>query len=181
MNNRKAWLIGGLGAVIGGLLIYNTVKAQKPVKAEPVTNFNKEKYLGKWYEIARFDYRFEKNMNNVTAEYSLRDDGKIRVFNRGYDTTAGKFKSSTGKAKFRGDDQTAALKVSFFGPFYAGYNVIAIDKDYQYALVAGENLDYLWILSRTTSIPENIKQQYLKLARSIGYMTEDLIWVEHNQ
>jgi len=73
------------------------------------------------------------------------------------------------------------LKVSFFGPFYSGYNVIALDKDYKYALVSGQNLDYLWILSRTTTIPDDVKQQYLKLASDLGYKTENLIWVEHNK
>lgn len=73
------------------------------------------------------------------------------------------------------------LKVSFFGPFYSGYNVIALDKDYKYALVSGQSLDYLWILSRTTTIPDDVKQQYLKLASDLGYKTENLIWVEHNK
>ncbi len=86
---------------------------------------------------------------------------------------------ATGKAKFRGDKNVAALKVSFFGPFYSGYNVLAIDEEYQYALVAGKNLDYLWILSRTPSLPEVIKDRYLQLAKDIGYNTSDLLWVDH--
>lgn len=85
-----------------------------------------------------------------------------------------------GKAKFVGDENKAQLKVSFFGPFYSGYNVIALDADYRYALVAGKDLDLLWILSRETMVPEEIKDQYLQLAEEIGYDTSDLIWVEHN-
>ena len=152
-----------------------------PKNATAVKPFDKSKYLGKWYEIARFDYRFERNLNNVTATYSLRDDGSIKVDNRGYDTKKDKWKESVGKAKFVKDPNEARLKVSFFGPFYAGYNVIAIDKDYRYALVAGRNLDYLWILSREKTIPDNIKEQYVAKAKQLGYKTEKLIWVEHSK
>ncbi|MCR6722238.1 MAG: lipocalin family protein [Chitinophagaceae bacterium] len=154
--------------------------ASIPKGAEPVTNFEKEKYLGKWYEIARLDFKYEKNLNNTTAQYSLRDDGKIRVENRGFNYKKDKWKEAIGKAKFVGDENVAKLKVSFFGPFYSGYNVIALDDNYQYALVAGKNLKYLWILSRTKSIPEEIKSKYLKIATEIGYKTDDLVWVKHD-
>lgn len=151
-----------------------------PKNATPVKNFDSQKYLGKWYEIARIDFKFEKNLNNVTAEYSMNKNGSIKVYNKGYDYTKNTWKSSTGKAKFRGDTNIGVLKVSFFGPFYAGYNVIGLDDQYKYALVAGKNLEYLWILSRTTSIPEQIKMNYLNKASSIGYDTNKLIWIEHN-
>ncbi|HUH73822.1 MAG TPA: lipocalin family protein [Chitinophagales bacterium] len=152
-----------------------------PQGAQAVSPFEKEKYLGKWYEIARLDFKFEKNMNNTTAEYSINDNGSIKVENKGYDTVKEKWKQAIGKAKFIGDENVAKLKVSFFGPFYSGYNVIAIDPEYQFALVAGKNTDYLWILSRETSIPDDIKAKYLKIAEDIGYQTSDLIWVEHQQ
>ncbi len=155
--------------------------ASIPKKATAVHPFDKSRYLGKWYEIARLDYRFEKNMNNVTAEYSLREDGKIKVDNKGYNYRKNEWKQSIGKAKFRGDDTLAQLKVSFFGPFYAGYNVIAIDKDYQYALVAGKSTDYLWILSRSTTLPEAVKNEYIEIAKKAGYNTADLIWVKHDK
>ena len=150
-----------------------------PQNAVAVKPFNKEKYLGKWYEIARLDFKFEKDLNNTTAEYSLREDGKIKVVNKGYNTKKEKWSQAIGKAKFVGNENIAMLKVSFFGPFYSGYNVIAIDDNYKYALVAGKNKKYLWILSRETTIPENIKQNYLKIAQDIGYNTNDLLWVEH--
>ena len=150
----------------------------KGVKA--VTPFDKSKYLGKWYEIARFDFKFERNLNNVTAEYSLNEDGTIRVDNRGYDTTKRKWKQAIGKAKFVGDENVAMLKVSFFGPFYSGYNVIALDENYRYALVAGKNLKYLWILSRSKTIPAEIKDKYIKIAKDVGYNTSELIWVTHD-
>src|SRR6187431_2259153 len=147
-----------------------------PEGATAVTPFVKEIYLGKWYEIARLDFMFEKDLNNTSAEYSLNDNGTIKVFNRGYNVKKQKWTDATGKAKFVDDDKTGKLKVSFFGPFYSGYNVVAIDKDYKYALVAGESLKYLWILSRETSIPENIKLDYLRKAQEIGYDTSELVW-----
>jgi len=142
-----------------------------------VTPFDKEKYLGKWYEIARMDFKFERNLNNTTANYSVNTDGCIKVENRGFNYKTKVWKEAIGKAKFAGDPNVAMLKVSFFGPFYAGYNVIALDKDYKYALIAGQNLKYLWLLSREMTIPEDIKLSYLKIAENLGYNTPKLVWV----
>ncbi len=155
--------------------------ASIPKGAVAVKPFDKEKYLGKWYEIARKDFKYERNLSNTTAEYSLNDDGTIKVDNRGYNTVKEEWTQAIGKAKFVGEENIAKLKVSFFGPFYSGYNVIAIDDEYKYALVAGKNLTYLWILSRYTTIPEDIKDKYLKVAEEIGYNTTDLIWVKHDK
>ena len=152
-----------------------------PKNAQPVENFDANRYLGTWYEIARFDYRFEKNLENVVAQYSLADNGDINVLNSGYNTKSEQWKSAKGTAKFRRGKNSGALKVAFFKPFYAGYNVVAIDKDYKYALVYGSNLNYLWVLSRTKTIPENIKQAYLQQAEKIGYNTSKLIWVTHDK
>lgn len=152
-----------------------------PKDAVAVKPFNKEKYLGKWYEIARLDFKFEKDLNNTTAEYSLNEDGTIKVDNQGYNTKKDKWVQAIGKTKFIGDSDIAMLKVSFFGPFYSGYNVIAIDDDYQYALIAGKNTKYLWILACETQIPEDIKDKYLKIAKEIGFNTSDLVWVENNK
>lgn len=162
------------------LLILAIGCASVPEGVQPVTPFNKAKYLGKWYEIARFDSRFERDLINTTAEYALREDGSISVTNRGFNTVDEEWESVTGKAKFVGNEDVAQLKVSFFGPFYSGYNVIALDADYQYALVCGGDLDYLWILSRTKNIPENIKTEYLSIADSLGFKTENLIWVKQD-
>ncbi|SFC30675.1 apolipoprotein D and lipocalin family protein [Parapedobacter composti] len=155
--------------------------ANIPENAQPVRNFEVNRYLGKWYEIARLDHKQERNLNNVTAEYGLNGDGTIRVVNSGYNYIKRKHESATGKAKFRDSQGIGALSVSFFGPFYSGYNVIALDRDYQYALVAGESLKYLWILSRTTAVPDSIRKDYLQKAKQIGYDTSQLIWVEHNK
>jgi apolipoprotein D and lipocalin family protein len=151
-----------------------------PEGAVAIKPFYKEKYLGKWYEIARFDFKFERDMNNTTAQYTLNNDGTIKVINRGYNYEKKEWKEAVGIAKFVGDDDVAMLKVSFFRPFYSGYNVIAIDNDYRFALVCGNNLTYLWILSRETTIPEEIKQNYLTIAKKLGFNTSDLIWVEHD-
>ncbi|PWN63984.1 lipocalin family protein [Chryseobacterium viscerum] len=151
-----------------------------PEKAEAVKNFDVNRYLGTWYEIARFDYRFEKDLDNAMAQYSLNKDGSVKVVNSGFNFKKNKWVSVDGTAKFRGDKKTAALKVSFFGPFYAGYNVVGLE-DYKYALVAGKDLDYLWILSREKTIPENIKEQFISKAREIGYDTSKLIWVNQDK
>lgn len=175
---RKINSVYSLIILITMLGIYSCATIPKNAKA--VKPFDKEKYLGKWYEIARFDFKFERHLNNTTAEYSLNNNGSIRVNNKGYNTQKNEWKQAIGKAKFVGDEHTAMLKVSFFGPFYSGYNVIAIDDNYKYALVAGASLKYLWILSREPSIPEDIKTKYLTLAKKIGFETSNLLWIKHD-
>lgn len=152
-----------------------------PKNAQAVTNFDSNKYLGKWYEIARLDYKWERDLDNVTAEYSLNEDKTIKVDNKGYNVKKDKWEQSVGKARFVKKDNIGMLKVSFFGPFYSGYNVVAIDPDYKYALVAGESLKYMWILSREKTIPESIKADFLIKAQEIGYNVTDLVWVKHDK
>ncbi len=151
----------------------------KVPEARPVQNFDVERYSGKWYEIARMDFAYEKDMSNVTAEYYLNDDGSIKVINSGFDTNKQKWKQTDGKARFVDSVNTGALRVSFFGPFYTDYTVIAIDSDYRYALVAGQNTDLMWILSRTESIPEEVKESFLGVAGKAGYDVGKLIWTSH--
>lgn len=151
-----------------------------PEKAQPVSQFDVNRYLGTWYEIARFDYHFEKDLDNAIAQYSLNADGSVNVVNSGHNFKKKKWVSANGTAKFIGDKDIAALKVSFFKPFYAGYNVVALE-DYKYALIAGKNLDYFWILSREKTIPENVKQNFITRAREIGYDTSKLIWVKQDK
>lgn len=152
-----------------------------PKNATAVKSFDKEKYLGKWYEVARFDFKFEKNLNNTTAVYSLNEDGSIKVDNKGYNSVKKQWTQSIGKAKFVGQETTAMLKVSFFGPFYGGYNVLAIDMQYKYALIAGGSLKYLWLLSRETTMPEDVKAKYLGIAESVGYDITKLLWIKHDK
>lgn len=162
-----------------GVFVFNSC-ANIPEGAIAVKNFDANKYLGKWYEIARMDFRFERNLNNTTANYTFNNDGSIKVENSGYNYITNEWKQAIGKAKFVNLPDEARLKVSFFGPFYSGYNVIALDEQYKYALIAGKDLKYLWILSREKSLPEDIRQSYLKQAQAIGFKTDELIWVEHN-
>jgi apolipoprotein D and lipocalin family protein len=176
MRKKEAFL-----AICTTILVLISSCATLPKGANVIGSFEKEKYLGKWYEIARYDFAFEKNLNNTTAEYAIRKDGKIDVINRGYNYITKKWSEAKGKARFRGADTIGELEVSFFGPFYAAYNVIALDKDYQYALVAGSSLKYLWILSREKTLPDEVKAQYLSIAQSLGYDTSKLIWVEHDK
>jgi len=177
MKTRQFTYLLLICAIITGLYSCATI----PNGAVAVKPFDKERYLGKWYEIARKDFKYERDLSNTTAEYSLNDNGTIKVENQGYNTKKGQWTRAIGKAKFVREENIAMLKVSFFGPFYSGYNVIAIDDEYRYALVAGESLKYLWILSRETDIPVEIKDKYLKIAEEIGYNTTDLIWVKHDK
>ena len=149
-----------------------------PKGAVAVRPFDLERYLGLWYEIARMDFRFERGLSRVTARYSLAGKGVIRVENRGYDEGRDKWKESIGKAKAAGDPSEARLKVSFFGPFYSGYNVLALDPDYRYALVAGNDTRYLWLLSREPAMPAAVRERYLEMARGLGYDTERLVWTK---
>jgi apolipoprotein D and lipocalin family protein len=153
-----------------------------PENIRPVDNFKAEKYLGKWYEIARLDHSFEKGLTQVTADYSLLDDGGLRVINRGYSTKQNKWKEAEGKAYFvKGSDQ-GYLKVSFFGPFYGAYIVFELDRvDYQYSLVCGPDKSYLWILARSPQIKEDIKDALIAKATSLGFDTGKLIYVSHDQ
>ena len=167
-----AILGAGAAAIASGLSSCVSI----PKGAKAVTPFNKDKYLGQWYEIARFDFKFEKGLDHVTATYSVKDPSTIKVKNRGYNVKEQQWKESVGKAKLVGPETEARLKVSFFGPFYAGYNVIAIDPDYRYAMVAGNNLDYLWLLSREKTMPQQIKTKYLQQAKDLDYDITKLIW-----
>jgi apolipoprotein D and lipocalin family protein len=147
-----------------------------------VTGFELDRYLGTWYEVARLDHRFERGMTDVTANYSLRDDGGVSVVNTGFEPEKGKWASATGKAYFVGDADQGQLKVSFFGPFYGGYNIVELDKeDYQYSLVVGPNRNYLWILSRSPQLDEEILSALVEKASSLGFPTDELIYVEHDR
>lgn len=179
MDKRFYKLIIPVSLGIAGLLILNSCSVRLPKGAKPVAHFDLEKYLGTWYEIARLDHRFEKNMDRNTAEYSMKGNGVIRVYNKGYDNRRNKWRSATGEARPVEGAETGRLKVAFFKPFWAAYNVIDIDSNYEYALVVGKNLKYLWILSRHTTIPDNYRKRFLKKAQQLGYDTDALIWVAH--
>lgn len=152
-----------------------------PDGIEAVDDFDAERYLGRWYEVARLDHRFERGMDNVTAQYAARPDGGIDVVNRGYLRAEGRWEEAIGRAKFVGARDRGELKVSFFGPFYGGYNVIDLDPDYQLSLVAGPTREYLWILARQPSPPRDALERVVRRAAELGFDTDALIWVRHDQ
>ncbi len=151
-----------------------------PENVKPAENFMVERYLGKWYEIARLDHSFERGLTSVTADYGLRPDGGVRVLNRGYSTKENKWKEAEGKAYFVNRPDQGFLKVSFFGPFYGSYVVFELDQiNYQYALVCGPDKSYLWLLSRNPKIPEDLKNRLIAKAAALGFDTGKLIYVNH--
>ena len=170
-----------LWPVVTGVAIALTLVACKsptpPKGVQPITNFEASRYLGKWYEVARLENRFERGLEQVTATYGKRSDGGISVLNRGYDPVKNKWNESEGKAYFTGEPTTAALKVSFFGPFYGGYNVAALDPSYRWSLVVGPDRGYVWILSRDKQLTPEVREQVLAQARKLGIDVDRLIWV----
>jgi apolipoprotein D and lipocalin family protein len=146
-----------------------------PDGTEPITGFELERYLGQWYEIARLDHSFERDLDCVTATYSLRDDDGVRVINRGYNLAEQAWDEAEGRAYFIDEESVGRLKVSFFGPFYGGYNVLELDEDYQWALVAGPNRDYLWILARTPAMDNATETRLRERAGELDFPTDELI------
>lgn len=164
-----AMISGLLGACVG-----------TPEGIEPVKGFELERYLGKWYEIARLDHRFERKLQAVTAEYRLTEGEAIRVINRGYNTETNEWQEAEGKAYFVKSPDLAYLRVSFFGPFYGAYVIFELDKEnYQYAFVTGNSRSYLWLLARTPEIPDSLRSRFVEKARELGFATDELIFVEH--
>ncbi|MBN1972278.1 MAG: lipocalin family protein [Sedimentisphaerales bacterium] len=152
-----------------------------PSGINAVDNFETEKYLGTWYEIARLDHSFERGLTNVSATYTMRKDGGVDVLNKGFDTKNGKWKQIKGKAYFVKDKTIGRLKVTFFWPFYGGYNVINLDKEnYSYAMVCGPTRSYLWILARQKSLDKQVIDNLLEAAKNLGFKTDKLIFVEQN-
>ena len=150
-----------------------------PDGLQPVSGFQLERYFGTWYEIARLDHSFERGLSDVSAVYAPRPEGGVSVLNRGFNPEKNEWKEAFGKAEFIDDTQTGSLKVSFFGPFYGGYHIVALDPDYRWSLVAGPSRDYLWILARDRQLSDTQKTALLKTAAGFGFETDKLIWVSH--
>lgn len=162
------------------LLLLLTSCTSLPENIKPITGFELDRYLGKWYEIARLDHSFERGLSKVTADYSMREDGGVRVINRGYNEDKKEWNEAEGKAYFVSTPDIGQLKVSFFGPFYGGYNILALDKEnYQYSLVAGPGINYLWILARTPKLEQSVIIELVKKAHALGFPVNDLIYVTH--
>lgn len=161
-----------------GLLLSAVSCQMAPPNIQPVSGFELERYLGKWHEIARLDHPFERGLTRVTAEYRRRADGGVKVINRGFNAAQNEWSEAIGKAYFVQGADVGQLKVSFFGPFYGGYNIIELDKaDYQYALVAGPDYSYLWVLARSPKLERATLERLVKKAKSLGFATEELIYL----
>lgn len=164
--------------LIGMLFLTGCVGMPKSV--QPVQSFELNRYLGQWYEVARLDHSFERGLNQVSAHYSLKEDGGVRVLNRGFSTEDQKWQEAEGKAYFVNKADEGYLKVSFFGPFYGAYVVFELDQiDYQYAFVSGPNLDYLWLLARTPTVAPEVLEKFVEAANARGFKTQNLIYVSH--
>jgi apolipoprotein D and lipocalin family protein len=165
--------------IIRGLSSRN---AEPPKGIEPINDFDAERYLGRWYEIKRLDHNFERGATNVFAEYSLRDDGKIKVVNNAYNPKSGNWGSIEGYAQFRTDPSIASLAVTFFWPITAGYHVIELDREgYQWAMVTASSRDYLWLLARQPSLDQATLKRLISRAEELGYAVENLISVDHSK
>lgn len=153
---------------------YKALKAVRP--------FDVKKYMGRWYEVARIDFFFEKGLSNVTATYSLDKDGHVVVYNRGYKEKKGLWTQTQGKAKFATKDhKVGELKVSFFGPFYSPYRIFYLSPGYSYAFVAGGNPKLLWLLSRKPSVTPAVKQEFLRQAKLYGFDTKKILFINHDK
>jgi len=152
-----------------------------PETITPVKKFELDRYLGKWYEIARLDHSFERGLEKITAEYSLREDGGISVINRGYSPKDNEWSVAEGKAFFVNDENEGYLKVSFFGPFYGSYVIFELDEEnYEYAFISGPDTSYLWLLSRTPELPQKIIDRFKQRSKDLGFDTANLIFVNHD-
>ena len=151
-----------------------------PENIVPVDNFQPNRYMGKWYEIARLDHPFERGLSNITAHYQLLQNGNIEVINRGYDADKKEWRDITGQAKFVSKPSLGSLKVSFFWPFYGGYHIAVLDKqDYNWAIVVGPSRKYFWILAREKTLTPEMKNLLLKKSLQLDIDTSKLIWVTH--
>ena len=172
------WCISAVLVSVLGLAGCSTTP---PDGMRAVTPFDLSRYLGKWYEIARLDHSFERGLSDVSANYRLQADGSVEVINRGYNAEKGEWKEAKGRAVFTGEPTRGSLKVSFFGPFYGGYHVVALDPNYGWAMVVGPDRSYLWILSREKTLAPGVRERLLEQARAHGIDVNKLIWVEQTR
>lgn len=171
----RRWLLPVLILLLSGC-------AGIPEGLQAIDGFDVNRYLGTWYEIARLDHRFERGLEDISATYSLEDDGSLTVLNQGWNVESGEWKKAQGTARLAGRPDEGRLKVSFFGPFYGGYNIIVLDKAaYSYALVAGSDKDSLWILARQKTLPKDILESLVGQAKLWGFATDKLIYTKHSR
>lgn len=171
-KSLRMLLIAGMVALAGCAGI--------PKGITPVKNFDAQRYLGEWYEIARLEHSSEKGLSDITANYSLLEDGGIKVVNRGYDAQKGEWRVAEARAYPMESPGIGYYKISFFRPFYGSYVIFDLDKTgYQYSFVTGPDRSYLWFLSRTPRVTKDIMDKFIKEANELGFDTDKLIYVKH--
>ncbi|MDL2255078.1 lipocalin family protein [Parabacteroides sp. OttesenSCG-928-G06] len=178
---KSSVIAGSVALAATGAFVAWSMRRTIPRKAVAINPFEVDRFLGKWYEVARLDYKFDRNIINTSIDFSLRYNGHLKVVKRWYNYYKKRKEIKIGTAKFIGPMYDAMMKISYRGPLYTGYNVIGIDPEYKYALVAGEDLRHLWLLSREHAMPEDIKKAFIHKAGMIGYDTSKLIWIDQNQ
>lgn len=177
MKTRATTLLGAAALV----LVTAACSSSPPDGLSVVSNFDINRYEGRWYEIVREDHRFERGLSNVTADYVVQEDGSVSVVNRGFNDEEQTWEEADGRARFVGDPTLGSLEVSFFGPFYGGYHIIALDHDnYQWAMVTGPSRNYFWILSREPELDEEIYQNLMDQAQASGFAVEEFIVVDQS-
>lgn len=170
-------LVIGAAAMMALLALTACSTPRAPEGIQPVTGFDVDRYAGHWHEVARIDHAFERGLTQTSATYSRNADDTIKVVNRGYDPVRKAWKQAEGTARFVDEPTRAALKVSFFGPFYGGYNVVALDENYQWAMVVGSSTDYLWILSRAPTLPWHVREHLMERAQTMGVDVRKILWM----
>ncbi len=167
--------------LVGAALLAGCAATRPPDGVAAVRGFSLERYQGHWYELARLDHRFERGLTDVSATYVPQSDGTVRVVNRGFDPARGRWREAVGTARFLGAEDVGSLKVSFFGPFYGGYHVVALDAQYRWALVLGPHRGYCWVLARERDLPDATREAITQRARALGVDTAALVWVTHQR
>jgi len=169
-------LVIGAAALMALLALTACSTPRTPDGIQAVTGFDVDRYTGHWHEVARIDHSFERGLTQTSATYSRNPGDTVKVVNRGYDPVRREWKEAEGTASFVDALTRAALKVSFFGPFYGGYNVVALDENYQWAMVVGSSKDYLWILSRTPTLPWHVREHLIERAQAMGIDVGRILW-----
>jgi apolipoprotein D and lipocalin family protein len=177
LNNQSFRLL----AIIVLTALVSACALGPPEGITSVRGFDLNRYVGVWYEIARLDHRFERGMSDVSATYRAQDDGGVEVINRGFDPAKGAWREAIGNAQFISDPSHGSLRVSFFGPFYGGYHIVALDPDYRWSLVLGPDRSYAWILAREKTLTPAVRTQIEQKALAAGIDTAALIWVQHSR
>lgn len=164
--------------LMAAILLSSIATSGKPrdIDRTTVSDIDLKRYMGSWFEIARFDHSFERNLDYCEAFYALENDGTISVTNTGINSRTEHRKTSYGKAKL--GEQPGQLRVSFFWIFYSDYNILALSQEYEWALIGSKSEKYLWILSRTRHLDNNTRNNIIAIAQSRGYDTSKLIWVK---